>query len=208
MKYQIQVEMDPQEFGASVGLVRHIVDFAMTLAISRPGLIDPDSDPDSYNPSPFEGTPTSPSPESPESPESPGVRTLTLVPEARPADPPGLTAEQRVRLLHGRDVWLALVEMWRENFAVEGAPQPDRVAILARLLHMDGASIFAFLRSKQGLTDATRDVLCELLQRPLDNGIKREARLIAENIAQVCSFHAPNLAEMLEYSAEFHIIPE
>jgi hypothetical protein len=114
----------------------------------------------------------------------------------------------RLKVLHGRDVWLALIEMWRENFGVEDAPQPDRAAILVRLLHMDGIAIFAFLRTKEGITDATRDVLCELYRRPLDNEIKRESRLLAENIAQVCSFYVPTLAAMLEYTAEFHIIPE
>lgn len=116
--------------------------------------------------------------------------------------------QDRIKVLHGRDVWLALIEMWRENFGVTDAPQPDRVATLTRILHMDGKAVFAYLKTKDGLTHATRDVLCEMLQRPLDNAVKREARLLAENIAQVCSFHAPDIADRLEYSSEYHIIPE
>ena len=205
MKYQVQ--MEPSEFEAMLRVVQHGIDAVMTMMLAQDDLNDASET--------ISGSPLPPLDESGDAgddrasaPPLTLVRPVPMVPPVQPATPPGPTAEQRVRLLHGRDVWLALIEMWRENFGVEGAPQPDRVAILARLLHMDGASIFAYLRSKQGLTDATRDVLCELLQRPLDSRIKREARLVAENIAQVCSFHAPNLAEMLEYSAEFHIIPE
>lgn len=125
-----------------------------------------------------------------------------------PAADPAADDRTRAQLIHGRDLWLALIETWRMNWGVEGAPQPDRVRILSNMLHMDGAAIFAYLRAKAGITDATRDVLCEITQCPLDNSVKREARLLAENIAQVGSFHAPEIAEMLEYSAEFHILPE
>ena len=125
-----------------------------------------------------------------------------------PVADPAADDRARARLIHGRDLWLALIEMWRMNWGVEDAPQPDRVRILTNMLHMDGAALFTYLRAKAGITDATRDVLCEITQWPLDNSIKREARLLAENIAQVCSFHAPEITEMLEYSAEFHILPE
>lgn len=135
------------------------------------------------------------------------LATVTPMPVAPVASPEAID-QNKAKLLHGRDLWLALIEMWGENWNVEGAPQPDRVGTLLRLLHSDGKSILAYLATKAGLTDATRDVLCELRQRPLDNAIKREARLYAENIAQVCSFHAPNMTDLLEYSAEYHILPE
>jgi hypothetical protein len=125
-----------------------------------------------------------------------------------PEEPSPAMERARAQLIHGRDLWLALIETWRLNWGIADAPQPERIRILTTMLHTDGASIFAYLRTKAGITDATRDVLCEITQWPLDNSVKREARLLAENIAQVCSFHAPEITEMLEYSAEFHILPE
>jgi hypothetical protein len=114
----------------------------------------------------------------------------------------------KAKALHGRDLWLALIDMWRQGFGLDEAPQPDRVAVLLRILRVDGGAVFAYLRSRAGLTDATRDVLSEILQRPLDAEAKRAARLLAENIAQVSSFYAPDLTERLEYTAEFHNIED
>lgn len=160
-----------------------------------------------------------PPPESFGNDASPGaaVTPLRVVPPASEAVAPASSAispeeEKRAadtaKALHGRDLWLALIEMWRQGFGVEGVPQPDRVNTLLRVLLMDGGSVFAYLRTKKGITDATRDVLTEIHQRPLDREIKREARLLAENIAQVSSFHAPDLTERLEYTAEFHHIED
>lgn len=164
-----------------------------------------------------------PPPESPDNDDSsPGatVTPLRVVPQPSEATEPvapassALSPEEEKRAadtakaLHGRDLWLALIEMWRQGFGVEGVPQPDRVGTLLRVLLMDGGSVFAYLRTKKGITDATRDVLAEIHQRPLDREIKREARLLAENIAQVSSFHAPDLTERLEYTAEFHHIED
>ena len=191
---KLQVQMESSEFEAMLRAVQHGIGAVMAMMPVQDDRDDA-SEPVSGSPIPLPDEDEAPSDDRVSAPP------LTLV----PSEP---TAEDRAKILHGRDVWLALIEMWGENFGVEGAAQPDRAAILARLLHMDGASILAYLRTKQGLTDATRDVLCELRRRPLDNGIKRDARLLAENIAQVCSFHAPTITEMLEYSAEFHIIPE
>lgn len=119
--------------------------------------------------------------------------------------------DRRMKVLHGKDLWIALVGVWRENFGVEDAPQPNRVGNLTAVLN---PMTFAYLRTKAGLTDATREAIYLLDGGDPDADVKRlgksqlrEARLIAENIAQVASFHAPDLADQLEYSYEFRTIP-
>ena len=119
--------------------------------------------------------------------------------------------QERLRLLHGKDLWIALIELWREGFGVENVAQPDRV----KALH--GATnplVYAYLKSTKGLTDATRtavylldggDPYATVLQ--LTKSQLREARLLAENIAQVSSFHAPEFTELLEYTYEFRTLP-
>jgi hypothetical protein len=107
------------------------------------------------------------------------------------------------------------VDVWRTNFGVEGAEQPDRVRNLMGAIN---PFVNAYLRSRAGMTEATREAIYlldggdpEAATPPrygLANRQLREARLIAENIAQVASFHAPWLAEQLEYAYEFHTLPK
>lgn len=122
--------------------------------------------------------------------------------------------EQRVRVLHGKDQWISLIEVWRDNFGIEDTEQPDRVANLHA-----AASPFvgAYLQKREGLTDATREAIylldggdptvVVLPRYGLTNRQLREARLIAENIGQVASFHAPWLGELLEYAYEYRTLP-
>jgi len=119
--------------------------------------------------------------------------------------------QERLRLLHGKDLWIALIELWREGFGVENVAQPDRVKAL------QGATnplVYAYLKSTRGLTDAARtavylldggDPYATVLQ--LTKSQLREARLLAENIAQVSSFHAPEFTDLLEYTYEFRTLP-
>ena len=121
--------------------------------------------------------------------------------------------EQRVKVLHGKDTWVTLIDVWRTNFDGAGE-QPDRVANLHA-----AASPFvaAYLQTREGMTDATREAIYlldggdpEAAMPPrygLTNRQLREARLIAENIAQVASFHAPWLTELLEYAYEYRTLP-
>lgn len=153
-------------------------------------------------------------------PEGATVTPLRVVPPpepvAAPVDPEAAQreAEAQAKALHGKDTWIALIDLWRTNFMVEDAPQPDRVA------NLQGASspfTMAFLRTRAGLTDATREAIYLLdggdpdTAQPPRYGLTprqlREARLIAENIAQVASFHAPWMTEQLEYAYEFRTLP-
>ena len=121
--------------------------------------------------------------------------------------------EQRVKVLHGKDTWVALIDVWRTNFDGAGE-QPDRVRNLHAAMN---PFVWAYLRSRLGLTDATREAIYlldggdpEAAMPPrygLTNPQLREARLIAENIAQVASFHAPDLVEQLEYAYEYRTLP-
>jgi hypothetical protein len=154
------------------------------------------------------------------------VTPLRIVPKveevAAPAPAPATESaesaraleEQRVKVLHGKDQWIALIDVWRDNFGVADAPQPDRVP------HLHAAAspfVGAYLQTREGLTEATREAIYlldggdpEVVKPPrygLTNRQLREARLIAENIAQVASFHAPWLTELLEYAYEFRTLP-
>lgn len=122
--------------------------------------------------------------------------------------------EQRVKVLHGKDTWVTLIDVWRMNFGVEGAEQPDRVANLHAAAN---PFVGAYLQTREGLTDATREAIYLLdggdpdtvlpPRYGLTNAQLCEARLIAENIAQVASFHAPWLTELLEYAYEYRTLP-
>lgn len=143
-------------------------------------------------------------------------RVVEPTPPTPKADPAAERAaeERRVKVLHGKDTWVALIDVWRQNFGVEGADQPDRVGNLAAAAN---PFVHAYLQSRAGLTDATREAVALLdggdpdvllpTRYGLTNAQLCEARLIAENIAQVASFHAPWLAEMLEYDYEYRTLP-
>lgn len=144
----------------------------------------------------------------------PKVETVAAPVETVDADAVRAAEEQRVKVLHGKDQWIALIDVWRENFGVEDAPQPDRVP------HLHAAAspfVGAYLQTREGLTDAAREAIYlldggdpEAVKPPrygLTSRQLREARLIAENIAQVASFHAPWLTELLEYAYEFRTLP-
>ena len=156
-------------------------------------------------------------------PEGATVTPLRVVPPPEPvaapvakADPEAERAaeERRVKVLHGKDTWISLIDVWRTNFNVEGAEQPDRVANL----HV-AASPFvgAYLQTREGLTDATREAIYLLDGGDPETAVPprygltsrqlREARLLAENIAQVASFHAPWMTEQLEYAYEYRTLP-
>jgi len=145
------------------------------------------------------------------------VTPFRVVPQPAPAakaDPEAERAaeEQRVKVLHGKDLWVALTDVWRTNFGVEDTEQPDRVTNLMAAVN---PLVLTYLRTKAGLTDATREAIYLLdggdpdaSPMQLTKSQVREARLIAENIAQVASFHAPIFTEQLEYSYEFRTIPK
>ena len=140
------------------------------------------------------------------------VSPLPVEPIAAPTPEEVKREEQRAKALHGKDLWIALVELWRTNFGIEDAPQPDRVPNLHAATN---PYVFAYLRSKAGLTDATREAIYLLDGGDPDVAVKeltkaqlREARLIAENIAAVSSFHAPDISELLEYTYEFRTLPK
>lgn len=141
----------------------------------------------------------------------PAAATPAMSPEAVAAA--AKAEELRVQRLHGKDLWIALIEVWRQGFMVEGAQQPDRVANLNAAM---SPNVMAYIRSKAGITDATREAIYLLdggdpegdYRTGINAAQRREARLIAENIAQVASFHAPWFTEQLEYSYDFRTIPQ
>lgn len=188
----------------SGGAIQKVVDFLSGFAAGTPSVeVDADSDDDDIDA---------------DSADSDGESNLVplhpaIAEQLLPEDT-ALAAQkeqERLRLLHGKDLWIALIELWREGFGVEDAPQPDRVKAL------QGAAnplVYAYLKSTRGLTDATRtavylldggDPYATVLQLTLAQ--IREARLLAENIAQVSSFHAPEFTDLLEYTYEFRTLP-
>ena len=101
--------------------------------------------------------------------------------------------------------------MWRKNFGIADAPQPDRVANLSVALN---PFVSVYLSQRDGLTHATREAIYlldggdpEAATWTLNAQQVRESRLVAENIAQVASFHAPEIAEQLEYAHKYRTLP-
>lgn len=226
MKYTY--ELTPDEFKALMKTVRYATDTIATalmlraeqrapLTPKRPPsaseVADPGDAADDCDDTPSVEPSPAPKPTA-------DVLPFTVV-KNEPAPPPVVSAppmdevskakaeERRVKALHGKDMWITLIDIWRTNFDTSGE-QPDRVRNLNAALTPD---TMAYLTSKAGLTDATREAIYLLdggdpeAPPSLTNAQIREARLIAENIAQVASFHAPFVAERLEYTYEYHTLP-
>lgn len=222
MKYTL--ELTPEEFAAMMKTVRRVADSFATAALFRAERQVKGPRPPSFSDAPGAQTDNDTDTDgeaAEDEADKADVLPFTVV-KNEPAPPPVVSAppmdevaaakaeERRVKALHGKDMWVTLIGVWRDGFGVEDAPQPDRVRNLTAALTPD---TMAYLKGKAGLTDATREAIYLLdggdpeAAPTLAPRQLREARLIAENIAQVASFHAPFLAEMLEYTYEYHTLP-
>jgi hypothetical protein len=223
MKYNY--ELEPDEFAELMHTVRHVVDVFASVTVTRAAHgrmgFGPAGAKSAQPAEPVEPDDDDAAPEAADAPKSEPLPFRVVV-NPPPEVPPVVTTppmdeaakrraeEQRVRALHGKDQWITLIGVWRENFGVEGAPQPDRVRNLMAVLNPD---VIAYLRSTSGLTGATRGAVYLLdggdpdAPVTLSNAQIREARMIAENITQVASFHAPMIAEMMEYTYEYRTLP-
>jgi hypothetical protein len=222
MKYTL--EMTPEEFAAMMKTVRRVADSFATAALFRAERAAKGPRPPSFSDAPGAQDDSDTDTDTDAAPEDSGsdadVLPFTVVkndPSPTVVVTPTMdeaaktkAEEQRVKALHGKDMWVTLISVWRDGFGVEDAPQPDRVRNLTAALTPD---TLAYVKGKAGLTDATREAIYLLdggdpeAPPKLTNAQLREARLIAENIAQVASFHAPFIAERLEYTYEYHTLP-
>jgi hypothetical protein len=94
------------------------------------------------------------------------------------------------------------VDMWKTNFGVEGE-QPNRAKHLQEMMNQYSIGVIRYLKEQQGLTKAVMHV------NPPEDGnesyeYRKSSRLVAENIAQVCSILCPPISEFLEYPFKFN----
>jgi hypothetical protein len=124
--------------------------------------------------------------------EKPPAAVIHLAPKAAASE---MSEKQKERQIsRGHDLLHGIVLQWGLNFGVEGAEQPDRLAILrAVATGPDATAILHFVSSVGGLLHAVDKVM-----QP-----KREERdlvvAIAINIAQVSSLFFSDLCAMYEH---------
>lgn len=98
-----------------------------------------------------------------------------------------------------------LVEIWKKNFALDGAEQPNRMEALRQAMISNGDEIITFLKYTKGLTNGIMELFPPM---PDANEIQivdhaKFNRKIACNIAQVSSVSMPELCEFLEPHANY-----
>ena len=98
-----------------------------------------------------------------------------------------------------------LVEIWKKNFAIDGAEQPNRMEALRQAMISNGDEIITFLKYTKGLTNGIMELFPPM---PDANEIQivdhaKFNRKIACNIAQVSSVSMPELCEFLEPHANY-----
>ena len=131
-------------------------------------------------------------------PSSPASAPPSPAPWATPENNPlsHLPPPTPEQVREGCNAWLGLTSEWARGFGDEAVDQPDRAKLIVRTMEAHSRDLFAFLRHCQGLTALVRTV------HP--KWSKKEARLIAENIASVTSaVGIPVIADYLEYTTEY-----
>ena len=98
-----------------------------------------------------------------------------------------------------------LVEIWKKNFGIEGAEQPNRIEALRQAMISNGDEIITFLKYTKGLTNGIMELFPAM---PDANEIQivdhaKFNRKIACNIAQVSSVSMPELCDFLEPHANY-----
>ena len=135
----------------------------------------------------------------PHPPQAPSTQIVSPQAEAEPVLLDPKQAELQERAKEGAICFAGMIEDWKKNFGVEGAPQPDRGKLLVDSMTHYSLYIFPFVRACGGLTKA----VIAVSQSPDSNhngkDFRQHCRLIAENIAQVGSILCPPISELLEY---------
>jgi hypothetical protein len=107
----------------------------------------------------------------------------------------------------GKTAWKMLIMEWRKGFGDATAEQPDRLTMLNRFRFLHNGAVLYYVKQMGGLTLATRRLLAgELGEDEKSLAIRRESRLLAENITQVASQVWPELNDLLEYTKDTAII--
>jgi hypothetical protein len=128
----------------------------------------------------------------PEEVEKPLAPVLHLTPKAAP---PEVSEQQKERQIsRGHDLFHGLVGQWCLNFGIEGAEQPDRLALLRALATgPDATAVLHFVSSVGGLLHAVDKVMQPSREE------RDLVRAIAINIAQVSSLFFSDLCAMYEH---------
>jgi len=136
--------------------------------------------------------PAEPPLSAPEEVEKPAARVIHLTPKAAP---PEVSEQQKERQIsRGHDLFHGLVVQWCLNFGIEGAEQPDRIALLRALATgPDATAVLHFVSSVGGLLHAVDKVMQPSREE------RDLVRAIAINIAQVSSLFFSDLCAMYEH---------
>ena len=109
------------------------------------------------------------------------------------------SSSQSTLVREGCSAWYSLVSAWEVNLGVEGAEQPNRVALLEEAVMDDGNAILAWIEEAKGLTQSIESIFTDW---PIE-----KSRRVAEHIAQVssaCGF--PAISDRLEYTKKYRNI--
>ena len=128
--------------------------------------------------------------------------------EQMPTDPKPVNKDpyyDQNTLRAGSQAFYGLIEIWKKNFGIEGAEQPNRIEALRDSMLINGDEIITFLKYTKGLTNGIMELFPPM---PAANEIQivdhaKFNRRIACNIAQVSSISMPELSDYLEPHANY-----
>ena len=98
----------------------------------------------------------------------------------------------------GRTAYFKFVEVWQQNFGIEGAEQPDRANLMRSTTATSAGPVLAYLRFKGGLIAGVLEFLADS-EGNVSPEDQQRAIALATNIAQVGSVLAPEFTDMMEF---------
>lgn len=107
--------------------------------------------------------------------------------------------KEQADLSKGETKFVEFMNVWRDNFGVEGSEQPDRATLMTSTMNQYSRYILKYVKHTGGLTNSILE-LPDLDPTVIEDRL--HARLLSENIAQVGSILYPAIAELLEYPFE------
>jgi hypothetical protein len=98
----------------------------------------------------------------------------------------------------GRTAYFKFVEVWQQNFGIEGAEQPDRANLMRSTTATSAGPVLAYLRFKGGLIAGVLEFFADS-EGNVSPEDQQRAIALATNIAQVGSVLAPEFTDMMEF---------
>lgn len=217
MKSNSHVQMEPQEFVALMDVFKHAITVFGNLAAANMAsvresyedggsAVDVVDGADHFVPEEAEATFSAPvaTPPAPvaaqPAPEGNLAEAFTGDKNTRLVKPVGIKAlpADHPLVSRGRKEFYRMVDIWQQGFAVEDAPQPDRLDAMKSTMANNGGPVIAYLRYIGGLVAGVRDFFTAAGGEATP-ATDAWAIQIATNIAQVGSVVHPELTDMLEF---------